>query len=416
MAFRYPIRYFSCRERNGKADYYHLEESFQRYVAYFSTAVDVILGETGIPGLRLDFDFGLRLQVPEGNWHVDLFDEDTGFLLFSEDVSECVLISEEKFYIRWHVDVFLDDKPVFSHDFDLEGQEVFIDADHRAIGDTLVALEDIREFQRIHGCHVICKVADGMADFVRRYYPWLRQGSFLTESTYASYVLWPWMDMSRPIASRIDGKRIPMLQIGKEMLGIAKPVPKSVIAPLRKRQIQEPYVCIGVQASSARKAWLYPGGWDVVVEYLKSMGYRVLCIDRERRTEEKDRGMEIVMPEGAEDFTGDIPLGERLELLAYAESFIGLGSGLSWLAYYADCPVVMIGGFSEDWHEFPTPYRVANRMVCNGCYNDIRVSYLSGFCPYHQGTDRELECQKRISPRQVIQAIERLVRDRSGNR
>ena len=30
-----------------------------------------IYGETGIEGLRLDFNFGLRLDVPEGNFRVD---------------------------------------------------------------------------------------------------------------------------------------------------------------------------------------------------------------------------------------------------------------------------------------------------------------------------------------------------------
>ena len=73
----------------------------------------------------------------------------------------------------------------------------------------------------------------------------------------------------------------------------------------------------------------------------------------------------------------------------------------------------MICGLSHDWHEFYTPYRVANRIVCNGCYSDIRVRALNDFCPYQKNTARELECQKKISPRQVINAIERLILDRN---
>ncbi|MBQ3336702.1 MAG: hypothetical protein IJG80_04795, partial [Selenomonadaceae bacterium] len=71
-----------------------------------------------------------------------------------------------------------------------------------------------------------------------------------------------------------------------------------------------------------------------------------------------------------------------------------------------------ICGFSQNWSEFYTPYRVANRLVCNGCFNDRRISYLMKKCPYHEGTPRELECQKKISPRMVINAIERLIVDR----
>ena len=103
----------------------------------------------------------------------------------------------------------------------------------------------------------------------------------------------------------------------------------------------------------------------------------------------------------------------RANMLYHAEFFIGLSSGLSWLAEAVNCPVVMICGFSQDWFEFYTPYRVANRRVCNGCFNDIRATYLEKICPYHEGTPRELECQKKISPRMVIEAIERLIVDKN---
>jgi len=126
-----------------------------------------------------------------------------------------------------------------------------------------------------------------------------------------------------------------------------------------------------------------------------------------------DRGYRLEMPEGAEDYTGDLPLIERLDMLTYADFFIGLASGLSWLAYTADCPVVMIGGFSAYWTEFPNPYRVYNRLVCNACYNDVRVNWQGNMCPKQQaGTDKIFECSKKISPRMVLDAIERLRRDK----
>ena len=76
-------------------------------------------------------------------------------------------------------------------------------------------------------------------------------------------------------------------------------------------------------------------------------------------------------------------------------------------------PVVLICGFSQDWYEFYTPYRVANRLVCNGCFNDLRVIFTHVTCPYHKGTSRELECQKKIYPRQVINTVERLIVDKN---
>lgn len=97
-------------------------------------------------------------------------------------------------------------------------------------------------------------------------------------------------------------------------------------------------------------------------------------------------------------------------MLYHAEFFIGLSSGLAWVANAVNCPVVMICGFSQDWFEFYTPYRVANRLVCNGCFNDVHAIFMGG-CPRHKGTTRELECQKKIYPAHVIDAINRLIID-----
>ena len=117
------------------------------------------------------------------------------------------------------------------------------------------------------------------------------------------------------------------------------------------------------------------------------------------------------MPESAENFTGDRSLLERVDLLANAAFFIGLSSGLSWLARAAGCPVVMISGLTLPQTEFDTPYRVINYHVCHGCYNDMRRDWQRNLCPYHEGTKRELECSKKITSHQVLLTIERLRQD-----
>jgi autotransporter strand-loop-strand O-heptosyltransferase len=121
------------------------------------------------------------------------------------------------------------------------------------------------------------------------------------------------------------------------------------------------------------------------------------------------------MPQGAEDYTGNLPLMERIELLAYADFFIGVGSGLSWLADAAGCPVVLFSGFSMPAAEFDTPYRVINPLVCHGCYNDMTVDWLNPLCPRHHDTEREYECSVKIPPKMVISAIDRLREDLKNN-
>ena len=352
-----------------------------------------IYGETGIDGLRLDFNFGLRLDVPEGNFRVKISDFDSGEIFFDKYVSGGRLISVERYFIRWHVEIFSGDKKIFSHTLNLEGQPVAIMFKIKNLGDAISFLPFLREFKKMHRCNLSFCPPDNLREIVAQLYPDIKLIDEIDFQTYATY--YPIMFIVPFPLVPVDTRRMPLNRVGGMLLGINYLPPKAVFKPTAPPVTDEPYVCISVQSSMARKCWLWPGGWDIVVNYLKSLGYT------------------ICKPEGAEDFTGDRPLLERANMLYHAEFFIGLGSGLTWLADIVDCPVVMIAGFSQDWCEFYTPYRVANRKVCNGCFNDRRVSYLQIKCPHHKNTPRELECQKKISPRMVIDAIERLIVDKN---
>ena len=368
-----------------------------------------IFGDTGFPGMRLDFNLGLRLEIPEGNFRVKISDFDTGEIFFNENFSGGRLISVEHYFIRWHVEVFLDDEKIFSHILNLEGQPVAIMCKFEALGDTISFLSYFREFKKIHHCNLSICLPDSFCELVSKLYPDIPIIDEIDFKTYATYYLA--MLFSHLPLHPVDARQMSMLQVGGMLLGINYLPPKAKFKPTAPPVTDEPYVCIAVQSTANRKCWLWPGGWDIVIDYLKSLGYRVFCIDKEE--EMTSDGVTIRRPDGAEDFTGNRPLVERANMLSHAEFFIGLGSGLSWLAYAVDCPVVMICGFSQDWHEFYTPYRVANRKVCNGCFNDVRVNFLDPKpCPYHRNTPRELECQKKISPRMVINAIERLIVDK----
>ena len=369
-----------------------------------------IWGDTGFPGLRLDFNFGLRLDVPEGNFRVKVSDFDTEQIFFDKYISGGRLLSAENYFIRWHVEVFLDEKKIFDHTLNLEGKPVAVMFMSNRLGDVLALLPCLREFKNFHRCDLYFCPDNNFRELVAQLYPDIQLIDEIDFKTYATY--YPAMVWSPFPIVPVDIRQMSMNRMGGLLLGTDYLPSKAVFKPTEPPVTEEPYVCIAVQASNTRKSWLWPGGWDIVVEYLKSLGYRVFCIDK--NAEETNDGFTLRKPEGAEDFTGNRPLLERANMLYHAEFFIGLGSGLSWLADTVDCPVVMICGFSQNWHEFYTPYRVANRKVCNGCINDIRVNYFNkGICPYHKNTPRELECQKKISPRTVINAIERLIVDKN---
>jgi autotransporter strand-loop-strand O-heptosyltransferase len=172
------------------------------------------------------------------------------------------------------------------------------------------------------------------------------------------------------------------------------------------RPIAEKYVVIATQSTTQCKYWNHVEGWREVIKFLKAHGYRVICIDQKPA-----HGQGLVwnqIPHGCEDETGNRPLAERARWIKHAEFFIGLSSGLSWLAWATGVPVVMISGFTHPTNEFSTPYRVINYHTCNSCWNDPKVMFDHQdfmWCPRHKGTARQFECTRLISPEHVKKVI-----------
>ena len=88
--------------------------------------------------------------------------------------------------------------------------------------------------------------------------------------------------------------------------------------------------------------------------------------------------------------------------------FIGIGSGLSWLAWTLNIPTVLISGFSDPISEFEGEdvVRIFNNSVCNSCFN--RHKFDPGdwnWCPDQRGTERQFECTKSITGKMVINKI-----------
>lgn len=404
----YPLRFFYGGETGTFSKKLFGNLSF--FEAKFATKRP-ILGETGIPNVLLDFNDGLRLQIPKGHWHVKISDYSSNFVFIDEDiVSGVTLISVEKFFVHWEVTLAFNGEVCFYHRFDPTGQQVHFMFPTKTMGDNITLFPYMNAFEKYYKCQVSCTVPDYMKDIVKLYYPNIRITEEISEDSYATYYM-VGQNFHEPITSTENIRNVPLEQFGQSILGWNISVDKVIYRPTKKRQIKEPYVCIAVQASGTPKAWLNPNGWKFVVKYLKEIGYRVLCIDKESKT--SDYGNVVQIPEDAEDFTGDIALIERINLLAYADFFIGIGSGLSWLAWSTNIPVILISGFSAPWYEFKTPYRINNILVCHSCFNDIRFDYGSIFyCPRYKGTEQAYECSKKISAQQVIDAIDHLIADK----
>ena len=371
-----------------------------------------------IDGIRFDFNNGLRIKFPDkGEYRCVFKDLDTDCLLYSMDVKPgCTVESVKKFYIRFRLEIYRKDdlkEPIFTHDLDLTGKEVLIQLPVGALGDTIAWFSFVERFQRKHCCNISCVMETRMAEIFKAQYPNI---SFITKeegaklSPYATYNLGLFVggDTDR---QPFDFRQIGLHRTAGKILGIEdiSDMPPRVDLTA-ERKIKEKYVCIAAQASSQCKYWNNPFGWREVVEYLKSQGYRVLCIDRM-----PEYGTDYTwnhIPFGAENFTGDLPLQERIDLIKDADMFIGLSSGLSWLAWCCRVPVILISGFTDPVNEFETPYRVQNSSVCHGCWNDMRCDFNHFdflWCPRKKAARDKFECTKMITSKMVITKINKLL-------
>lgn len=381
--------------------------------------------QPGPEGIRFDFNQGCRVFLPNrlsGLWRIRLRDLNTGNILFESENKGALVSSAKRWFIRfslevWSIDADTPDDPrsVLLHIFDARERDVLIQFPIGTLGDTLAWFPYAVRFAEQHpGCRVTCAMSGLIIPLLRDANPALRLVTHeelsqegLIEICYATYSLGLFFDDTACDHQPTDFRQVGLHRTAAYILGVdpAEQAPLLAI-PDDTRPCTERYVCIAVQSSSQCKNWNNPQGWRAIIAFLQTNGYQVVCIDQK-----PVHGTGMVfnhIPHGARDETGDRPLAERARWLRHASAFIGLSSGLSWLAWAAGTPVVMISGFTHPSTEFTNPYRVINWHVCNSCWNDVRHRWDHKdflWCPRHAGTPRQFECTRLITAEQVVNTL-----------
>ncbi len=371
-----------------------------------------------VEGIRLDFNCGLRVSFPKdgGRYRLLFRDLDSGIVLYCMDAEPGSMVgSFKRYYTRFGIEIYRQgdpDTPMFAHDLDLRDRDVLIQIPQGALGDAIAWFSYAERFGKKHKCRLFVAMQPEIAEIFRKQYPEI---TFITMDEaarlkpYATYRLGLFFGGDtdgQPFDFREAGlHRTAGLILGLEGDELADEPPRADLSA--PRRIAEPYAVIATQASSQCKCWNNPSGWREVVKHLRSKGLRVLCIDRFA-----EYGSGIVfnrIPWGCEDFTGDLPLQERIDIIKDAEVFIGLSSGLSWLAWCCNVPIVMVSGFTDAVNEFHTPFRVQNPRVCHGCWNDQRCEFDHSdflWCPRKEKMEDKFECTKAITAKMVIEKTE----------
>jgi autotransporter strand-loop-strand O-heptosyltransferase len=322
--------------------------------------------------------------------------------------------ADPRYYVPWKIRIANVDDPseVYEYTLDLEGQDVLVINDSPTLGDAIAWMPYVEEFRRRFRCRVAYRSPH--RDLFEGAYPEIRflgVGEELRDPPhFISYALR--IDLEPPFTSQRNAHQtVPLQQIAADILGLEFEELRPRIASDARPSLREPrYVCIATQSTAQAKYWTREG-WDALVGYLKSHGYDVLCIDRHRVF--GIEGWWNAVPGGCVDKTGDLDLGDRIADLRGCAFFVGLSSGLAWLAWALGKPVVLISGFTDPLNEFRTPYRVINRGVCNSCWNDLNHRFDPSnwtWCPRHEKTDRMFECARGISFASVKEKVDACIR------
>lgn len=369
-----------------------------------------------IDGVKFDFNDGIRVMIPKNGrpWRVAFSEAGSNVYIYNSIVQPGGIIgSVKKYFINFRLELFRpgESTPAFTHDFNAENRDVMIQMPVKTLGDAIAWFPYAYRFKEKHNCNLIVVVHAPIKRLFEAQYPdvkFITIDETMEYYPYATYYLGLFFH-GNTTHQPADFRFLGLHRTTAAILGVdeSEALPRfDLSAP---RSIKESYVCIAVQSSCQCKYWNNPFGWIELIKKLKAAGYRVLCMDKDMVC---GSGINFnQMPPGVEDFTGNHPLQERIDIIKDADFFVGVSSGLSWLAWGCKVPVVMISGMTHPQNEFYTPYRVINYNVCNSCWNDMRVEfdhYDYLWCPRHKGTERHFECSKLISSTMVMNKIEEI--------
>jgi len=301
--------------------------------------------------------------------------------------------------------IYLDDKLVFEHAANFHKKRVYIALESKSLGDTLAWFPQCEEFRKKHDCELI--VSTFMNELFMDQYPEIKfinpgQGA---HDLYAMFKIGWFYDGDKVNHSMnpSDFRTIPLQKTASDILNLPYNEKRALLKIPNVEKKKK--VGIGFHSTAQAKYWNNPNGWQEVVDYLNNLGYECMVYSKE-----EDGYMGNKLPNGVSKFHGG-PIQEVIDDMSTCEFFIGIGSGLSWLAWSLNLPLVLISGFSEKYAEMVTGvYRVINQSVCHGCFNKERLDAGDwNWCPINKGTEKQFECSKEISSEMVIEQIKKIV-------
>lgn len=310
------------------------------------------------------------------------------------------------YYVNWKIVVKgIDNEYYNEFTFDPKNRRILISFESSSLGDNIAWIPYISEFAKKHDCEIFCSTFHNEmfkdqyeninfinpGTIVNDIYTIFRIGLFKKGLDY-DYNKHPYNPIKEPL-----------MKICSDILGLEYKEIKPKLPKLGETKNKR--VCIGIHSTSQCKYWNNPNGWQEVVDYLIEEGYEVRLLSKEIDGYMGNKNPIGVVQQPPSD------LKTIIKVLQESEFFIGISSGLSWLAWASGIPIVLISGFTDVYLEpFDGVERIINKNVCNGCWHTHNFDPGNwNWCPIHQNTERQFECSKEISSEMVIEKITKLI-------
>lgn len=330
----------------------------------------------------------------DSDFRVEFWDGNKLFYKDTIKVNHWVRVNKE-YHIDWNIKVYKDDVLIYDDILDYTDKRIYIAFDSHSLGDTIAWIPYVEEFRLKHNCQVI--VSTYKNELFESVYPeieFVKPGT-VVNNIYGMYTIgWFYDSNKEPVLPNT----IPLQATATNILGLEyKEIKPKIVKPISVPSTDK-YVTIATNSTAGCKFWTKEN-WQEVITYLHQKGYTIV------NTSLEDNPFENCVS------LYDRSLENTMYNIDNSDFFIGLSSGLSWLAWALGKEVIIISNFTNEEHEFKC-HRPTVKSVCNSCWNNKNFKFDKGdfnWCPIHKDTDRQFECQKAITAEMIIKEIDELI-------
>lgn len=331
--------------------------------------------------------------VSDSDFKVIFYDEE-GIVRYDNTIKSNHWVKvNRQYYTKWTAKVWQDDELIYENTLDLNGKRVYIAFESKSLGDTIAWFPYVFEFQRKHNCEVV------VSTFWNRLFDEAPNVSFVEPGTpvdnlYALYRIGYFDNLDK---LPVRPMTLSLQEVAAVILGLDYREVRPTLSYIPSKPIWGKYVTIATNSTSGCKFWTKKGWQDLINWLVFEGGYEVYNVSLEPNP--FDNCIQITTPS----------LESKMDWIANSQFFIGLSSGLSWVAWALNKQVFMISNFTEDWSEFKC-HRITKKDVCHGCWNNANFTFNPGdwnWCPINKGTDKQFICHTSITADMVIAEIKK---------